>query len=137
MAEERLFKRLRRWSGGGTAGADLGAYLESVLQDLGRLYNTRRGSTPLSELYGLPDISNLLANLTPPDVERIRAAIEVTTREFEPRLQDTRVSLPAEESLGMLRFQVQGDLLYEKARVPVRYQVNIEGDGRVAVRQQA
>lgn len=114
---------------------DVGSYVESVLQDLGRLYNTRRGSTPLSELYGLPDISNMLANLTPPDVESIREAIEITTREFEPRMQDTRVSIPVEESLGMLRFAVQTNLLYEKARVPMRFQVNIEGDGRVTVRQ--
>ncbi len=135
MAEERLFKRLRRWSGTGAGGADVGGYVESVLQDVGRLYNTRRGSTPLSELYGLPDISDMLANLTPPDVERIREAIEVTTREFEPRMQDTRVTLPGEESPGMLRFAVQASLLYEKTSVPVRYTVNIEGDGRVTVRQ--
>ncbi|HEV7164218.1 MAG: type VI secretion system baseplate subunit TssE [Gammaproteobacteria bacterium] len=134
MAEERLFKRLRRWSGGNT-GTDVGSYVESVLQDVSRLYNTRQGSTPLSELYGLPDISNMLANLTPPDVERIREAIEVTTREFEPRMQGTRVSVPGEESPGMLRFAVQANLLYEKASVPVRYLVNIEGDGRVTVRQ--
>lgn len=134
MAEERLFKRLRRWSSGNT-GTDVGSYVESVLQDVSRLYNTRQGSTPLSELYGLPDISNMLANLTPPDVERIREAIEVTTREFEPRMQGTRVSVPGEESPGMLRFAVQANLLYEKASVPVRYLVNIEGDGRVTVRQ--
>ena len=135
MSEERLFKRLRRWSGGGNAGADVGAYVESVLQDVSRLYNSRRGATPLSDEYGLPDISNMLANLTPPDMERIRDAIEVTTRDFEPRMQDTRVTLPAEESQGLLRFSVQTSLLYGKTRVPVRYQVNIEGDGRVTVRQ--
>ena len=134
MSEERLFKRLRRWSSGGS-GVDVGSYVESVLQDLGRLYNTRRGSTPLSELYGLPDISDMLANLTPPDVERIREGLEITTRQFEPRMRETRVSVAAEEGLGMLRFAVQGSLLYEKALVPVRYLVNIEGDGRVTVRQ--
>lgn len=134
MAEERLFKRMRRWSSGG-GPADAGSYVESVLQDLGRVYNSRRGSTPLSDLYGLPDISDMLANLTPPDVERIREGLEVTTREFEPRMRDTRVSMAAEEGLGMLRFAVQGNLLYEKALLPVRYLVNIEGDGRVTVRQ--
>ena len=134
MADERLFKRLRRWSSGG-GGVDVGSYVESVLQDLGHLYNTRRGSTPLSDLYGLPDISDMLANLTPPDVERIRDGLEVTTRQFEPRMRDTRVSIAAEEGLGVLRFAVQGSLLYEKALIPVRYLVNIEGDGRVTVRQ--
>ena len=135
MAEERLLKRLRRWSSGAAGGTDVGSYVESVLQDVGKLYNTRRGSVPLSELYGLPDISNLLANLTPPDVEEIRAAIEATTREFEPRMQGAKVSLPGEESLGMLRFAVQAELLYEKTKIALRYHVNIEGDGRVTVRQ--
>ncbi|HSN17385.1 MAG TPA: type VI secretion system baseplate subunit TssE [Gammaproteobacteria bacterium] len=134
MSEERLFKRMRRWSSG-AAAADVGSYVESVLQDLGHLYNTRRGSTPLSDLYGLPDISDMLANLTPPDVERIREGIETSTRQFEPRLRDVRVNVATEESLGMLRFAVQGNLLHEKALVPVRYLVNIEGDGRVTVRQ--
>ena len=134
MADERLFKRLRRWSSGGS-GVDVGSYVESVLQDLGHLYNTRRGSTPLSDLYGLPDISDMLANLTPPDVERIRDGLDATTRQFEPRMRDTRVSIAAEEGLGVLRFAVQGSLLYEKALIPVRYLVNIEGDGRVTVRQ--
>ncbi|HET7921778.1 MAG TPA: type VI secretion system baseplate subunit TssE [Gammaproteobacteria bacterium] len=136
MAEERLFKRLRRWSGGTAAGApDVGAYVESVLADVSRLYNTRQGSVPISDGYGLPDISNLLASLTPPDLEQIREAIESTTRSFEPRLEDVQVTVPAEETLGMLRFSVQASLLYEKGAMPLRYQVDIEGDGRVSIRQ--
>ena len=136
MAEERLMKRLRRWStgtGGGTP--DVGTYVESVLADIHKLYNTRQGSVPISENYGLPDISNLLANLTPPDMEQIRDAIERTTIEFEPRLQDVDVTIPAEEALGVLRFAVRGSLLYEKGSMPLRYQVDIEGDGRVSIRR--
>lgn len=136
MADERLLKRLHRWASGTGAGSpDVGTYMESVLDDLGRLYNTRQGSVPISDRYGLPDISNLLANLTPPDLEEIRSAIEETTSEFEPRLREVTVTIPAEETLGMLRFSVQGDLLYEKSILPLRYQVNIEGDGRVSIRR--
>lgn len=136
MAEERLLKRLRRWSAGTGGGIpDVGSYVESVLADVSRLYNTRQGSVPISDRYGLPDISNLLVTLTPPDLERIRDAIEQTTGEFEPRLQDVQVTLPAEEALGVLRFMVQGNLLYEKTSLPVRFQVDIEGDGRVSIRR--
>lgn len=136
MAEERLFKRLRRWSAGTGAGTpDVGSYVESVLADVSRLYNTRQGSVPISDEYGLPDISNLLASMTPPDLEQIRAAIEQTTSEFEPRLQDVTVMVPAEETLGMLRFAVRANLRYEKSSIPVRYQVDIEGDGRVSIRR--
>lgn len=136
MAEERLMKRLRRWSTGTGGGVpDVGSYVESVLADINKLYNTRQGSVPISEDYGLPDISNMLANLTPPDLEQIRDAIERTTTEFEPRLQDVEVSVPPEEALGMLRFAVRATLLYEKGSVPLRYQVDIEGDGRVSIRR--
>lgn len=136
MAEERLMKRLRRWSTGtGSGTPDVGTFVESVLADVARLYNTRQGSVPISAKYGLPDISNMLANLTPPDMEQIREAIEATTSEFEPRLQDVEVTIPADETLGMLRFAVRGNLLYEKSTIPVRYQVDIEGDGRVSIRR--
>lgn len=136
MAEERLMKRLRRWSTGtGSGTPDVGTFVESVLADVARLYNTRQGSVPISDRYGLPDISNMLANLTPPDMEQIREAIEATTSEFEPRLQDVEVTIPADETLGMLRFAVRGNLLYEKSTIPVRYQVDIEGDGRVSIRR--
>ncbi|HET7649525.1 MAG TPA: type VI secretion system baseplate subunit TssE [Gammaproteobacteria bacterium] len=136
MAEERLLKRLRRWSAGTGSGIpDVGSYVESVLADVAKLYNTRQGSVPISDRYGLPDISNLLVTLTPPDLERIRDALEQTTGEFEPRLQDVQVTLPAEEALGVLRFMVQGNLLYEKTSLPVRFQVDIEGDGRVSIRR--
>lgn len=136
MAEERLMKRLRRWSTGtGSGTPDVGTFVESVLADVARLYNTRQGSVPISDQYGLPDISNMLANLTPPDMEQIRDAIEATTSAFEPRLQDVEVTIPADETLGMLRFAVRGNLLYEKSTIPVRYQVDIEGDGRVSIRR--
>jgi type VI secretion system lysozyme-like protein len=136
MAEERLLKRLRRWSAGTGGGIpDVGSYVESVLADVTKLYNTRQGSVPVSDKYGLPDISNLLVTLTPPDLERIRDAIERTTGEFEPRLQDVQVTLPADEALGVLRFMVQGNLLYEKASLPLRFQVDIEGDGRLSIRR--
>lgn len=137
MAEERLFKRLRRWSGAATGGSgpDVGSYMESVLADIGKLYNTRQGSVPISEDYGLPDISDMLASLTPPDLEQIRDAIERTTQMFEPRLQDVQVTIPAEETPGMLKFSVHAGLMYEKSTLPVRYQVDIEGDGRVSIKQ--
>jgi type VI secretion system lysozyme-like protein len=136
MAEERLMKRLHRWSmGTGSSTPDVGTYVESVLADVTRLYNTRQGSVPISDSYGLPDISNMLASLTPPDLEQIRDAIERTTSEFEPRMQDVEVTVPAEEALGMLRFAVRANLLYEKGSMPLRYQVDIEGDGRVSIRR--
>jgi len=136
MAEERLFKRLHRWSAGtGSGTPDVGTYVESVLADVNKLYNTRQGSVPISDNYGLPDISDLLASLTPPDMEMIRSAIEATTSEFEPRMQDIDVSIPSEEKMGMLRFSVRANLLYEKTSIPLRYQVDIEGDGRVSIRR--
>lgn len=137
MTEERLLKRIGYWLAAEDAErrrADIGAYTESVFADLANLYNTRRGSVQISDEYGLPDFVNMLNSFTPPAVESIENVIRETTQKFEPRLRDIVVQhVPRDGDEGLLRFNVNGNLVFRDNTVPVQFDAVLQGDGSVAL----
>ncbi|HEX7045942.1 MAG TPA: type VI secretion system baseplate subunit TssE [Gammaproteobacteria bacterium] len=137
MTEERLLKRIGYWLSPEDAErrrADIGAYTESVFADLANLYNTRRGSVQISGEYGLPDFVNMLNSFTPPAIESIENVIRETTQKFEPRLRDISVQhVPRDDDEGLLRFNVNGNLVFRDNTVPVQFDAVLQGDGSVAL----
>lgn len=137
MTEERLLKRIRYWQSPEDAErrrADIGAYTESVFADISNLFNTRRGSVQISEDYGLPDFVNMLNSFAPPAIESIEETIRDTTRRFEPRLRDVSVQhLPRDGDMGLLRFNLTGNLVFRGNTVPVQFDAVLQGDGSVAL----
>lgn len=140
MAAERLLKRLRRLgrTGSGAAPAmDINELTLSVLDDLSKLYNTRRGSVLIDGQYGLPDFSNLRSNLSPPECDAMIAAIRETTLRFEPRLRSVKVVFqPPTEEFGVLRFTVSANLAVRQQEVPLRFDVLLQGNGAVLLQLQ-
>jgi type VI secretion system protein ImpF len=98
---------------------DLEELKASVRDDLDALLNTRREvhramPTDLSHSllnYGIPDFTSFNVKNSD-DRNRIAKEIEQTVREFEPRLQNVKVSLepPSKESHGALHFSIEGKL---------------------------
>ena len=64
--------------------------LRSIIDNLSRLFNTRRGSLPHIPDYGLPDISQVYRDL-PYSIDGLRAAIKQVVEKYEPRLRRVRV----------------------------------------------
>ena len=64
--------------------------LLSIIDNLTRLFNTRRGSLAHIPDYGLPDISQVYRDL-PYSIDGLRAAIKDVVERFEPRLRRVRV----------------------------------------------
>lgn len=64
--------------------------LQSVLANLRRLFNARRGSIAHLPDYGLPDLSNASPS-SPEKIEALRLAIREAVESFEPRLRNVRV----------------------------------------------
>ncbi len=131
---ERLLKRIQLWASGAEAANDMATGMAAVRFDLQRIYNTRLGSVPLSEDYGLPDFTAMLNSYAPPEMEKITAAMEKTTGLFEPRLQDVRIQ-PAtrEDEFGLLRFEINGRLVLQDKTLPVVFNAILTGDGSVRV----
>jgi type VI secretion system protein len=65
--------------------------LHSVLGNLRRLFNARRGSLLHVPEYGLPDLSDVSPS-SPEKIESLRVAIREAVERFEPRLQKVRVT---------------------------------------------
>ncbi len=64
--------------------------LRSIVDNLSRLFNTRRGSVAHIPDYGLPDISQVYRDL-PLSLDSLRAAIKQVVEKYEPRLRRVRV----------------------------------------------
>src|SRR5262249_56033403 len=65
--------------------------VHSVLGNLRRLFNARRGSLAHLPEYGLPDLSDISPS-SPEKIESLRVAIREAVERFEPRLQNVRVT---------------------------------------------
>jgi type VI secretion system protein len=68
--------------------------LHSVLGNLRRLFNARRGSLAHLPEYGLPDLSDVSPS-SPQTIESLRVAIREAVERFEPRLQNVRITREA------------------------------------------
>ena len=64
--------------------------IRSIIDNLTRLFNTRRGSIAHLPDFGLPDISQVYRDL-PFSIDGLRAAIKDVVEKYEPRLRRVRV----------------------------------------------
>lgn len=92
----------------------------SVVSNLSRLFNTRRGSVPHLPEYGLPDVAEVYRDM-PDSVEVIRQAIKEAVEAYEPRLRRVLVRPVAEADAyaHRLEFILSGELI-DRRRVQFR-----------------
>ena len=98
---------------------------ESLKRDMEWLLNTRRSLIPGAEdfegvrrsvlQYGLMDTSSLSV-ASAADQKRLQQAVQQTIDDFEPRLQNTRVSIePDEQRRRQPRFHIEGQIRLDPA----------------------
>jgi len=106
--------------------------LRSILGNLGRLFNTRRGTLAHVPEFGLPDLSDV-SRAAPAEVESVRRAIRDSVERFEPRLRRVRVDRDVSDpSSPYLVFLLSAEIeLFGK----VQFQTTIRADDLVEVRQ--
>jgi type VI secretion system protein len=109
--------------------------IDSVLHHLQQILNTRQGSVPIADDFGLPDLTEL--HLDYPDSLRIfERAIRQTIQKFEPRLTGLRVRfVPDEEDPLSLRFQIVAKLESKGYKDPVRFESIVGSDGKVQLKR--
>jgi type VI secretion system protein len=88
--------------------------LLSIIDNLTRLFNTRRGSLAHLPDYGLPDVSQVYREL-PYSIDGLRAAIKDVIEKYEPRLRRVRVEKQEKDKDGeydmRVSFIVSAELL--------------------------
>ncbi len=119
-----------------TRSQSLRFYKEALKRDLEWLLNTRQ--PPIPELveyplartsvinFGLPDITSLgLSSAS--DHSRLRKAIEVCLRNFEPRLMDVHVTLEGSDTADRrLRFHIEGNMKLDPAPEEISFDTVLE-----------
>ena len=129
-----LFERLASSEAEGAREFDRQDLLDSVHAELGRLFNTRRGSrtltTPPSVIdYGIADWSALQQQRSD-DRRRLARDIREAITHFEPRLllADVQVN-PLPEHPQQMSIRLLGELRSGRQRWPVAFVIEPGGQG--------
>ena len=137
MREERLLERIRSWKKHPERRAkeDPKRLTDSVLNHLQRILNTRHGTVPIAEDFGIPDFTEF-ANSYPESLRTVERAIRNTIQRYEPRLRAVRVNfLPQDEDVLTLRFQIVAKLATEDTNFPVTFESVLDSEGKVKLRR--
>jgi len=136
MKELRLLERISRWEHGGerTNQTRVEILIQSVMEHLRRLLNTRQGSVQLDPEFGVPDFTNIAGGLAAGSTRDIEEAIRRMVVKYEPRLKSPRVRLrqPGNDVLS-LSFTLEGVLEADQRAIPVQLSTTVGASGRVDV----
>ena len=106
----------------------------SIRAHLSRILRTRRKSVPISDDFGVPDLSNVAGSFeTGSSVEIVRAILETVGR-YEPRLLSPRVRAhETTTELGALRLEISGEILVNGQNMPIQFPVLVKANGDVVL----
>ena len=119
--KERLLKRFSRWEEASHAAfeeSDSNALMESIRDDLEKIYNTKRGTVLIDEDFGLPDFSYMLNGYSAPDVGLILQQVKYVEQNKFP---------------GKLQFQMSARLKINERELPFNVNAFLSDDGSVSL----
>ena len=136
MREHRLLDRIRLVDKNPNRRVteDPKQMIRSVQDHLQRILNTRQGSTPIAEDFGVPDFTNFMSAF--PDSQRgIERSLRQTIQKYEPRLQSVRVGFHSKEDDPMtIRFQITARLVLDDHKDPVSFESQVDSGGHIKVK---
>jgi type VI secretion system protein len=135
MFEERLLDRIARLEDPQTGNSepDLKRAIASVIQYLQRMLNTRQGSVPIADDFGVPDMTNFQGKDLSDTAHGMADIIRRFISRYEPRLDKVRISFePEDRDVLSLRFKLEG-VLVRKNQAPVVFETVVKSSGRVEV----
>ena len=139
MSEMRFFERLRALEAdpGRRGRQNSDAVLKSIIWNLGKILNTRKGTVLLDPDFGLPDYTNFGASFSEETIGVLRRSMEKLVRRYEPRIQQLRIQphqvLPDELELA---FDIVGVVSMEDGALPVNMKTYILCNGEVRIARQ-
>jgi len=133
----RLLKRFKSWEEGGQVSAsevEINEVMESMRDDLEKLFNTRRGTVLIDPNFGLPDFTHLMNGYSVPDVEEIQRDILQQVRDYDRRLMKldvvTKDAKAPENSLG---FGLTAIFDHKNQEQTITATISIKDNGSVGV----
>lgn len=105
--------------------------LWSVVSNLSRLFNTRRGSVTHLPDYGLPDLTTVYRD-APRTGDELRRAIKSSIEKYEPRLRRVRVDRKETDEFAMRLVFIVDAVLKDGERV--RFETTFESQRSTQVK---
>jgi type VI secretion system protein len=107
----------------------------SVMRHLRKILNTRQGSAPIDDDYGMPDFTDLAANFSAESVRDVARSIKQVVNQYEPRLSSVVIEgAPQGEHILELHFKIDGRLkIGDNSEVPVAFDTFVNPDGRIQI----
>jgi type VI secretion system protein len=137
MRDERLLERIymlekdpdRR------EGHDPARQINSILKHLQRVLNTKQGSVPIADDYGIPDFTDLPGAFSTGSTHEVEHIIKNVIEKYEPRLTKVRASFIAqEEEVLSLRFEIDAKLASGK-NDPVSFETVVNAGGMINIKE--
>lgn len=136
MESQRLLDRVRNWKEKPVMSGrkDYGRKVESVVQHLQKLLNSKQGTTLMDEFYGMPDFTDLTV-MFPDSVREIESTISKTIERYEPRLSEVKVSFILQNELSLsLFFQIKAIMKTEDDEMNIFLESSISSDGKMKIK---
>ncbi|MBV8472315.1 MAG: type VI secretion system baseplate subunit TssE [Hyphomicrobiales bacterium] len=112
---------------------DKSKLLESVLDNVRRMFNERRGSCETRPDYGMPDLNDVLGDGGTP--VSLALIVQSMMETFEPRLVDPIVKFAPDPSNPLnMNFHVSATLRYGDMSERISFETVVSDDKRVRVR---
>jgi type VI secretion system protein len=109
--------------------------LESIVEHLRALLNTRQGESPSVPDFGVVDFTDLVHNF-PEAIQTLQRCIRTTVLQYEPRLKNVVVQHVRDDEVLVLKFQITAQLQNKggKSGGAVRFETHLRAGGLVSVR---
>ena len=111
--------------------------LQSVIDYVGKILNTRKGSTVLDADFGIPDFTSAGLAFSKEDMPRVEQEIATFIERCEPRLVHVEVRFtPDSDAPSQMVFSLNAELRYAGDEVfPVHLVTRVDPLGKVTVSQ--
>lgn len=136
MHEKRLLERIRDFEKDQDRRGEIDpqVLLASVLIHLRRMLNTKQGSVPIAEDYGLADLTDLPGTFSPDNLTDIETKITAVITKYDPRLTGVRARFVQKQDEALaLRFEISGRVNVENLDMPVMFESVVEPSGKISI----
>lgn len=137
MRDERLLERIHNIEKEPERreGHDPTRQIHSIMNHLQRVLNTKQGSVPVAEDYGIPDFTDMpgaYSSGATHDMERI---IRQVIEKYEPRLTKVRASfIPQDLEMLSLRFEIDA-VLATGENIPITFETLVDAGGKIEIKE--
>jgi type VI secretion system protein len=139
MREERLLERIQKIEDDPDRreSSDHVMAVNSVLTHLRKILNTRQGSVPIADDFGVPDYTSFKSNLSMKDTAtmgEIEDAIKKSVLKYEPRLHSISISFIESEDLTFsFLFDISATMKTDDGEIPIVIKTSMTPEGEVSL----